>query len=103
MSGFLTTLKDKPGISIMADWGFTIEDLLQKLNIELNMPPFLQGKRQFTTEKVQEGRKIASLRIHVERELKHSKFYKKQFQSLWLVWQITLFMFVHTYQTSILV
>ena len=52
MSGFLTTLEDKPGISIMADWGFTIMDLLQKLNIELNMPPFLEGKWQFSTEKV---------------------------------------------------
>ena len=46
MSGFLTTLEDKPGISIMADQRLTIMDLLQKLNIELNMPPFLEGKRQ---------------------------------------------------------
>ena len=66
MSGFLTT---QPGISIMADRGFTIKDLLQKLNIELNMPPFLQGKRQLTTEKVRECRKIDSLCIHVERAI----------------------------------
>ena len=68
-SGFLTTLEDKPGISIMADRGFTIKDMLKRLNIELNLPPFLEGKRQLPYEQVQEGRKIASLRIHVERAI----------------------------------
>jgi len=42
-SGLLDALKDKAGIAIMADWGFTIKDMLAKLNIELNMPPFLEG------------------------------------------------------------
>ena len=45
-SGFLTTLKDKPGISIMADRGFTIKDMLKKLNVDLNIPPFMDGRRQ---------------------------------------------------------
>ena len=76
MSGFLTTLEDKLDISIMADRGFTIKDLLQKLNIELNMPPFLEGKQQFSTEKVQEGRKIAFLHIHLERANKRIKTLK---------------------------
>ena len=35
-SGFLDALKDKPGISIMADRGFTIKDILQELGIDLN-------------------------------------------------------------------
>ena len=38
-SGFLTTLQDKPGISIMADRGFTINDMLKDIGIELNIPP----------------------------------------------------------------
>ena len=42
-SGYLTTLQDKPGISIMADRGFTIKDMLKELNIELNLPPFMEG------------------------------------------------------------
>ncbi len=68
-SGFLTTLKDKPGISIMADRGFTIKDMLEELKIELNMPPFMEGRKQLPAEEVQDGRTIASLRIHVERAI----------------------------------
>ena len=37
--GFLKKLEDKPGISIMADRGFTIKDILKELNIDLNIPP----------------------------------------------------------------
>lgn len=68
-SGFLETLKDKPGISIMADRGFTIKDMLKELNVELNLPPFMEGRSQLPASQVQEGRKIASLRIHVERAI----------------------------------
>ena len=39
VSGFLTKFENKPGISIMADRGFTIKDLLSKLGVELNIPP----------------------------------------------------------------
>ena len=67
--GFLTTLQDKPGISIMADRGFTIKDMLKELNIELNIPPFLDGRRQLPPQEIETGRKIASLRIHVERAI----------------------------------
>ena len=65
-SGFLTTLEDKPGISIMADRGFTIKDMLKQLNVDLNIPPFMDGRRQLPSQEIQSGRKIASLRIHVE-------------------------------------
>ena len=65
--GILTTLKDKPGISIMADRGFTIKNMLKELNVELNIPPFLDRRQQLPLQEIQEGRKIASLRIHVER------------------------------------
>ena len=35
ISGFLTKLEDKPGISIMADRGFTVKDMLETLGIDL--------------------------------------------------------------------
>ena len=74
-SGFLETLKDKPGISIMADRGFTIKDMLKELNVALNLPPFMEGRSQLPASQVQEGRKIASLRIHVERAIGRVKNY----------------------------
>ena len=55
VSGFLTKLENKPGISIMADRGFTIKDLLSKLGVELNIPPFLEGRQQLPAEEVQKG------------------------------------------------
>ena len=69
VSGFLTKLEDKPGISIMADRGFTIKDMLQAIGVELNIPPFMEGRQQLPAEEVQEGRCIASVRIHVERAI----------------------------------
>ena len=54
-SGFITTLEDKPGVSIMADRGFTIKDMLKQLKIELNLPPFMEGRKQLPAEDVQEG------------------------------------------------
>ena len=74
-SGFLETLKDKPGISIMADRGFTIKDMLKELNVALNLPPFMEGRSQLPASQVQEGCKIASLRIHVERAIGRVKNY----------------------------
>ena len=68
-SGYLMTLKDKPGISIMADRGFTIKDMLKDIGIELNIPPFMEGRTQLPTSEIQEGRRIASVRIHVERAI----------------------------------
>ena len=73
--GFLTKLEDKPGIAIMVDRGFTIKDMLKALNIELNIPPFLQERQQLSPEEIQEGRSIASLRIHVERAIGRLKTY----------------------------
>jgi len=76
LSGLLEKLDDKPGIAVMADRGFTIKDTLAKLNIELNIPPFLEGRKQLSSSEVDAGRKIASVRIHVERAIQRLKFYK---------------------------
>ena len=67
VSGYLQTLDGKEGVSIMADRGFTIRDLLKEKGISLNIPPFMDGKQQFSPEEIRSGRGIASLRIHVER------------------------------------
>lgn len=56
-----------PGDMVMADRGFTIDDLLGS-DITLNIPPFLpQDKDQFDEADVSHGRSIAGVRIHVER------------------------------------
>ena len=75
VGGFLTALEDKPGVSIMADRGFTIKDMLKTLNIDLNIPPFLDGQQQLPPEEIQSGRRIASLRIHVECAIGRIKVY----------------------------
>ena len=40
----------------MADRGFTIRDMLKQLNIELNLPPFMEGRDQLPAEEVRVGR-----------------------------------------------
>ena len=72
-SDFLTTLQDKPGISIMADRGFIIKDMLKDIGIDLNIPPFMEGRAQQPAKEAQEGRRIASVRIHVERAIGRMK------------------------------
>lgn len=69
LSGLIQKLDGRGGISIMADRGFTIKDQLHKIGVELNIPPFLEGRRQLPSDEVQRGRQIASLRIHVERAI----------------------------------
>ena len=56
----------------MADRGFTVEDLLP-LGVSLNIPPFLGNKGQMSPEEVVETHSIASLHIHVEREINKVK------------------------------
>ena len=75
VSGFLEQLNDKPGISIMADRGYTIKDMLSELNIDLNLPPFMEGRKQLPAKEVQRGREISSLRVHVERAIGRIKTY----------------------------
>ena len=76
VSGLLSKLEKYPGVSMMADRGFTIADKLAALNIDLNIPPFLEMKGQFSPSEMKEGRKIASLRIHVERAIGRLKSYQ---------------------------
>ena len=73
--GYLDTLDGKRGASVMADRGFTVRDLLQEKGVDLNIPPFMEGRQQLSATDVQSGRGIASLRIHVERLIGRIKNY----------------------------
>ena len=63
----------EPGDSVMADRGFDIEEDLILRGVHLNIPPFLRGKQQFSQEELITTRRIASLRIHVERAMERIK------------------------------
>ena len=67
--GFLEKLEGKRGISVMADRGFTIKDMLSDIGVELNIPPFLEGRLQLPQDDIRKTRHIASLRIRVERAI----------------------------------
>ncbi|XP_065904132.1 uncharacterized protein [Dysidea avara] len=70
-SGFLSQLQR--GDEVMADRGFTIEDLLVPLGVKLNIPPFLGNRDQMEGSEVVETQQIASLRIHIERAIRRVK------------------------------
>ena len=57
----------------MADRGFDIEAELALLGVKLNIPPFLKGKQQLSNHELVETRRIASLRIPVERAMEQMK------------------------------
>ncbi|XP_062609298.1 uncharacterized protein LOC134271054 [Saccostrea cucullata] len=73
-SGILNYLL--PGDEIMADRGFTIDDLLFPLKVKLNIPAFTKGKDQLSEEDVTETRRIATVRIHVERAIRRLKVFR---------------------------
>ena len=72
-SGFLDQ-EFNEGDSIMADKGFTIQDLLP-LGTRLNIPPFLGHSEQMNPRNVIKTQQIASVRIHVERAINRIKNY----------------------------
>jgi len=63
------------GDLVMVDKGFDIAEYLIPLGVKLNIPPFLRGKEQFSHKELVENRRIASLRIHVERAMERIKNY----------------------------
>ena len=65
----------EPGDSVMADRGFDIEEDLILRGVGLNIPPFMRGKKQLSENEVVTTRRIASLRIHVERAMGRIKNY----------------------------
>ena len=69
-SGFLELIS--PNDHVMADRGFNIRDLLLNKYAYLNLPAFSDG-RQLSTNAVGHSRKVASVRIHVERAMERLK------------------------------
>ena len=70
-SRFLNLPFDR-GDSVMADKGFTVEDLLS-LGVSLDITPFFGSKGQISPQEVVETKSIAFLCIHVERGLNKIK------------------------------
>ncbi|XP_053391955.1 uncharacterized protein LOC128554672 [Mercenaria mercenaria] len=70
-SGFLNFLN--PGDLILADRGFTIEDMLMSRQVSLNIPPFLGKRTHLTPRENVKTRRIARARIHVERVIERVK------------------------------
>lgn len=64
-SGLLQNLL--PGDIILADRGFNIGDSVGFYCASLQIPAFTKGRKQLSAYEVAETRKIANLRIHVER------------------------------------
>ena len=52
---------------MIADRGFNVEDSVAYRGATLNIPAFTKGKSQLPPGDVEETRKLANVRIHVER------------------------------------
>ena len=72
-SGLIDKLE--PNDDRMADRGFNITDLVTKRRATLNIPPFSKGK-QLSTKACTQTRRIAAVRIHVERAIQRLKDFK---------------------------
>ena len=64
-SGFLDLVEY--GDVILADRGFDISDDLSLYGARLEIPAFTQGKKQLSQQEVEYSRRLAKVRIHVER------------------------------------
>ena len=92
--GILQLLEE--GDAVMAHRGFEIQDLLSSKKVYLNIPPFMRSKDQLNPDEEDETRKIASVRIHVERAIERVKtltFLNRYYQILWLkmffkIWKV---------------
>jgi hypothetical protein len=73
-SGFLDKLHR--GDLVMADRGFVIRDVLNERGVDLNIPPFLSGRKSFTPQEEAQTKLIAKVRIHVEGAIERLKKYR---------------------------
>ena len=73
-SGFISLNYHHPRDQILADRGFTLEDdFAAGCSAELIIPAFTKGKKQLSAKEVETTRKIANVRIHVERVIGNLK------------------------------
>ena len=64
-SGYLNKLL--PGDVVLADRGFDVADSVAMLGATLDIPAFIRACEQLQPSDVQATRKLANVRIHVER------------------------------------
>ena len=64
-SGYLNNLL--PGDIILADRGFDVADSVAVMGATLDIPAFTRGREQLSAGEIENTRKIANVRIHVER------------------------------------
>lgn len=106
-SGLLDVLEKKLQVgeirkqdSIMADKGFDIKDDLKKLDLQLNIPPFLHDQIGFQEDDVIKTQTIAKHRIHVERAIAkirnfkifHSNIPVAMFGTVNQIWTVACFL-----------
>ena len=72
-SGF--TEQVLPGDEVLADRGFTINDILPH-GVKLAIPAFTKGLKELPERAVTEMRRLANVRIHVERAIRRLKCFK---------------------------
>uniref|UniRef100_A0A3B3I479 DDE Tnp4 domain-containing protein n=1 Tax=Oryzias latipes TaxID=8090 RepID=A0A3B3I479_ORYLA len=72
-SGFVHHLI--PGDEILADLGFTIKDILPP-GVSLALPAFTRGRKELSDHEVTSTRRLANVRIHIERAIRRLKGFK---------------------------
>uniref|UniRef100_A0A3P9JI17 DDE Tnp4 domain-containing protein n=1 Tax=Oryzias latipes TaxID=8090 RepID=A0A3P9JI17_ORYLA len=72
-SGFVHHLI--PGDEILADRGFTIKDILPP-GVSLALPAFTRGRKELSEHEVTSTRRLANVRIHIERAIRRLKGFK---------------------------
>lgn len=70
-SGYLEMLQH--GDQVLADRGFLIAEELASRHASLVIPTFTKGKSQLSAREIEQTRKIAHVRIHVERAIEQLK------------------------------
>lgn len=68
--------KCQSGDSLLADRGFTIQDMFIDKNVTVRIPTFLKGKSQLPGLTVIKDRELANKRVHIERIIGLTKTYK---------------------------
>ena len=58
---------------MLADRGFLIEENLATFGAMLAIPDFTKGKRQLSSVDVEQTRRLAQIRIHVQRAMERIK------------------------------
>ncbi|XP_049514301.1 uncharacterized protein LOC125941322 [Dermacentor silvarum] len=64
------------GDEVMADRGIVLSQYLDVQGVKLNVPSFARGKSQLSESEVTQTRRIASVRIHVERAINRMKTFR---------------------------